>query len=214
MVTPSRTVDRAFEKFKEALRIIGVDTADLTLKKLGRRYAVELQSTGSARVTCQLGNDAHPPLQMLLLLNVTTTVGKDSPMRRTAAIVTWGYAAAFGIPAIPVSVFLVEHGRLPELWGLFEIYGGPWSARHSDTTLVSLLLGFLAVTLVAAWSAWLLWGRRKIGAVLNLALLPVEAVFWIGFALPLPWLIGIARVAMVARAWRQLQWSKRRTSAA
>ena len=93
------------------------------------------------------------------------------------------------------------------------MYGGPWPARLSDTTLVSLLLGFLAVTLVAAWSAWLLWGRRKIGAVLNLALLPVEAVFWIGFALPLPWLIGIARVAMVAGAWRQLRWSKSRTAA-
>ena len=214
MVTPSRTVGRALEEFKEALRTIGVDTGDLTLKKRGRRYIVELQSAGSASVTRQWGNDAHPPLQMLLLLNITTTVGKESPMRRTAAIVTWGYAAAFGIPAIPVSVFLVEHGRLPKLWRLFEMYGGPWSARLSDTTLVSLLLGFLAVTLVAAWSAWLLWGRRKMGAVLNLAVVPVEAVFWIGFALPLPWLIGIARVAMVAGAWRQLQWSKSHTAAA
>lgn len=135
-------------------------------------------------------------------------------MRRTAAITTWAYAAAFGIPTIPVSVFLVEHGRLPELWGLFEMYGGPWSARLSDSTLASLLLGFLALTLVAAWSGWLLWRSRKIGAVLNLALLPVEAMFWIGFALPLPWLIGIARVAMVAGAWRQLQWSRSRTAAA
>jgi hypothetical protein len=135
-------------------------------------------------------------------------------MRRTAAIVTWGYAAAFGIPAIPVAVFLVENGRLPQLWGLFEMYGGPWSARLSDRTLVSRLLGFLALTLVAAWSAWLIWRRRKSGAVLNLALLPVEAVFWIGFALPLPWLVGIARVALVASAWRHLQWSKRRPAAA
>jgi hypothetical protein len=67
-----------------------------------------------------------------------------------------------------------------------------------------LLLLFGAATLVAAWSAWLLWQRRRIGAVLNLAALPVEAVFWIGFALPLPWLIGLARVALVALAWNSL----------
>jgi hypothetical protein len=34
----------------------------------------------------------------------------------------------------------------------------------------------------------------------NLALPPVEAVLWMGFALPVPWLIGIARAALVVRA--------------
>jgi hypothetical protein len=38
---------------------------------------------------------------------------------------------------------------------------------------------------------------RNAGAVLNLGLLPVEAVFWIGFALPVPWLFGIARAEPV-----------------
>ena len=68
----------------------------------------------------------------------------------------------------------------------------------------ALLLLFGAVTLVAVYSAWLLWQRRRIGAVLNLAALPVEAVFWIGFALPLPWLTGLARVVLVALAWNSL----------
>ena len=59
MVTPSRRVDEALEAFKEAFRTIGVHPGDLTLKKQGRRYVVELQSAGSARVTRQWGNDAH-----------------------------------------------------------------------------------------------------------------------------------------------------------
>jgi len=50
-------------------------------------------------------------------------------------------------------------------------------------------------------------GGRKIGAVLNLAILQFEAVFWIGFALPLPWLTGVARVAIVAGAWKSLSGS-------
>ena len=123
---------------------------------------------------------------------------------RAAAIVTWVYALGFGLPAVPVSIYLMRNGQLPSFFGLFEMYGGPWSASVSDSTFVGLLLLFGAVTLVAAWSAWLLWQRRRIGAVLNLGALPVEAVFWIGFALPLPWLTGLARVVLVALAWNSL----------
>ena len=40
--------------------------------------------------------------------------------------------------------------------------------------------------------------------MIAVALLPVEAVFWIGFALPIPSLLGIARVVLIALAWRSL----------
>ena len=133
---------------------------------------------------------------------------------RAAAIVTWVYALGFGLAAVPVSIYLSQNGRLPTFMGLFETYGGPWSASVSDNTLVALLLAFLGLTLVVTWSAWLLWQRRKIGAVLNLAVLPVEAVFWIGFALPFPWLIGVARVVLVAVAWKSLSGSRSHTAPA
>jgi hypothetical protein len=48
------------------------------------------------------------------------------------------------------------------------------------------------------------WHGRKAGAVVNLALIPVEAIFWVGFALPLPWLNGIARAGLLAAAWKSL----------
>ena len=67
-----------------------------------------------------------------------------------------------------------------------------------------LLLAFLVVSLVTAWSAWLVWNGSRSGAVLNLILLPVEGVFWIGFALPIPWLLGAARVVLIALAWKSL----------
>ena len=35
-------------------------------------------------------------------------------------MVTWAYAAMFGVPAVPVAIFLAEQGRLPSLWGLFD----------------------------------------------------------------------------------------------
>lgn len=131
---------------------------------------------------------------------------------RTAAIVTWTYAAMFGIPAVPVAIFVAENGRLPSLWGLFDMYAGPWSSRLSDDRVIALLLSYSGLVLAAALAGLLLWKRRRAGAVLNMALLPAEAVFWIGFALPIPWLFGIARVALVSLAWRELSRSREHTT--
>jgi hypothetical protein len=123
---------------------------------------------------------------------------------RAAAIVTWAYAAGFGISTIPVAIFLGRTGRLPNFLGLFESYGGPWSSRFSNGVFIGLLMAFFLVTLLVAWGAWLLWNGSRAGAIICLALLPVEAVFWIGFALPIPWVLGIARIALIAVAWRTL----------
>ena len=127
-----------------------------------------------------------------------TPAGEFFPGRRTrgcmnnariAAVLTWVYSAGFGLSTVPVAIYLLRQGRLPVFAGLFETYGGPWSARLQQRTFIVLLMAFLIVTLVAAWATWLLWNGSKAGAVLALVLLPIEAVFWVGFALPIPWLI-------------------------
>jgi hypothetical protein len=84
------------------------------------------------------------------------------------------------------------------------MYGGPWWFRFGQDTFVVLLFAFLGVLLLAAWAAWLVWRGSRIGAVLSLVLLPLEAVFWLGFALPIPWLFGVARAALLALAWRSM----------
>jgi hypothetical protein len=120
---------------------------------------------------------------------------------RTAAVLTWVYAAGYGLSAIPVAVYLRRRGVLPDFFDLFTMYGGRWDREVPTGTFFVLLIAFLGVTVFAAATAWLLWRGAKAGAVLNLMLLPVEAVFWFGFALPIPWLIGIARTVLVALAW-------------
>jgi hypothetical protein len=133
---------------------------------------------------------------------------------RAAAVVTWAYAGMFGVPAVPVAVFVAKKGRLPSLWGLFDMYAGPWSSRFADDRVIVLLVVYSGVVLAAVVSGWLLWRMRRAGAVLNLGLLPVEAAFWLGFALPVPWLCGIGRVALVCLAWRELSGSRRQAPAA
>ena len=121
-----------------------------------------------------------------------------------AAVLTWVYAAGFGIPVAYVAPHLVRHGTLPTFMGMFPMYGGPWSSRVGTPALVALLISFAVLTLAAAWAGWLVWQGSRTGAVLSLALLPIEAVFWIGFALPIPWVFGVARVALLAAAWKSL----------
>ena len=92
------------------------------------------------------------------------------------------------------------------------MYAGPWSSRFPDDRVIALLLVYFGLALAAVVSGWLLWEMRKAGAVLNLGLLPVEAIFWVGFALPVPWLFGIARVTLVALAWQELSGSGRQAT--
>ena len=67
-----------------------------------------------------------------------TQVDQPAPAARAAAVVTWAYAAGFGVPTVPVAVYLVQRGRLPSFLGLFDMYAGPWSNRLGDGPFVVL----------------------------------------------------------------------------
>jgi hypothetical protein len=56
-----------------------------------------------------------------------------------------------------------------------------------------------------AWAAGRVRHGSRRGAVVSAGLLPIEAVFWLGFALPIPWVLGAARVALLVAAWRRLR---------
>jgi hypothetical protein len=123
---------------------------------------------------------------------------------RIEAVLTWAYAAGFGGATIPVALHLRRSGRLPSFFGLFQMYAGPWASRFGRRAFVVLLMAFLGVTLVAAWAAWLVWDASKVGAILAVVLLPVEAVFWFGFDLPIPKVMGLARAALLVAGWSSL----------
>ena len=125
---------------------------------------------------------------------------------RVDAVLTWVYAAGFGLPAIPIAVYhLNTAGLLPRFFDLFSMYGGPWSDQYNAGPFAALLIAFLLVLMASAFAAWLVWRGSRAGAVLSLALLPVEIMFWLGFALPVPWAFGVARVVLLALAWRELR---------
>ena len=85
-----------------------------------------------------------------------------------------------------------------------EPNGGPFYFNFSRGMFVALLGASLLLAFAQGWAAWLLWAGKRSGALLQFGLLPVEAAFWYGFALPIPPLLAIVRLVLTALAWRGL----------
>jgi len=125
-------------------------------------------------------------------------------LMRTAALLAWIPGLAFGLPCVYAIWYLAEHGHVWTIMS-FPAYGaGPFEDVGIDTT-VPLLAAFLVVCAAELVVGWMLWQRRRAGAVLALALLPLELAFWIGFALPLPPVAGVARTTIIVMAWPGLR---------
>ena len=120
---------------------------------------------------------------------------------RTSAVLMWVIAAGFGLPTVPVAVYVLRWHQLPWFFDLFPMYGGPVDAWVGPTGYALLLLLFGVVALAEAAVGVLLWRGRRAGAIWSLALLPVEVAFWIGFALPFPLLSATVRLPLTVWAW-------------
>lgn len=111
--------------------------------------------------------------------------------------------AGFGLPCLYGIWHLRTTGEVAMFLG-FPTYGdGPFERRGVHTT-VALLLGFLLVCALEVVAGVRLWHGHTDAAVLALALLPVEAAFWWGFALPIPPVLALARTALLVVGWRGL----------
>jgi hypothetical protein len=109
----------------------------------------------------------------------------------------------FGLPGLWGIWHLRSTGRVLTFLG-FPTYGGGPFERHGIATTVPLLLAFVAVCVLEVVAGVRLWGGHRDGAILALALLPVEAVFWWGFALPIPPILAVVRTALILGWWRGL----------
>jgi hypothetical protein len=94
---------------------------------------------------------------------------------------------------------------LPVLPIIGEPNGGPFYFNFSHGTFVALLGASFLLAFVQGWAGWLLWAGKRSGALLQFGLLPVEAAFWYGFALPIPPLLAIARLVLTGLAWPGLE---------
>jgi len=123
---------------------------------------------------------------------------------RVAAFLHWFIAVGLGVFCFPAIQNLLNGRDIPFVMG-FPAYGrGPFE-RVGIPTTIPLLAMFLLVCILEAVAGVLLWGGYKSGAILALALLPAGAVFWWGFALPIPPIFALIWTVLILLNWSAFQ---------
>jgi hypothetical protein len=113
-----------------------------------------------------------------------------------AALLSLALGLGFGLPCVSG----IKHfSRTREVWTFmgFPTYGGGPFESAGIPTSTPLLSGFLTVCAAEVVLAGLIWKRHRQARLLSVLLLPVEMLFWIGFALPFGPPLGIARTALL-----------------
>ena len=123
---------------------------------------------------------------------------------RGAATTLWLVAAGWALPAPVLMWWVAVKGRLPVLPYIGAPNGGPFYESVSPAVFIILLALSLLLGIAQVVAGVLLWNVERSGAVLQFALLPIEALFWYGFALPIPPIFALIRGALILLAWRQL----------
>lgn len=123
---------------------------------------------------------------------------------RAAAVLLWIVALGWALPAPWLMWWVVVRGRLPVLPFIGEANGGPFYLSLPRGAFVVLLGVSFVLGMAQVWAGWPLWNGQRSGAVLQFAFLPVEAVLWYGFALPIPPVLAAVRIILVVLAWPSL----------
>jgi len=117
-------------------------------------------------------------------------------MTVAAGVISIFLGLGFGIPGILGLRHFAQHGEVWTFMG-FPTYGGGQFERMGVMTSVPLLGAFVAVCAVEVVLGALLLSGQRSGLWLSLGLLPIEMIFWIGFALPFGPILGLVRTALV-----------------
>lgn len=124
-------------------------------------------------------------------------------MIRVAAILAVFSGLGFGLPGVYAIWHMIQGRGIAYVMGL-PTYGGGTFERYGIKTTIPLLVGFVLVCAIECVAGWMLWNGEMGGAVLALALLPIELTFWIGFSLPFGPLFALARTILILIAWTSL----------
>ncbi len=124
-------------------------------------------------------------------------------MIKTASICLWFAGLGFGLPGL-YGIWSVMKGKGMAYVLGFPTYGnGPFEKIGIHTTL-PLLTGFLLVCALECIAGWGLWNNDKGSAVLSFVIIPVEMLFYIGFALPFGPPFILLRLVLLFFSWSSL----------
>lgn len=120
-------------------------------------------------------------------------------MLRIAGLLSILLGLGFGIPGVLGARHLAREGEVWTFMG-FPTYGGGPFERLGLVTTVPLIVAFVVVCAAEVAVGVLMCAGAPHAALLSWLLLPAELAFWIGFALPLGPVVGVARAVLVLLA--------------
>jgi hypothetical protein len=123
---------------------------------------------------------------------------------RGAAVLLWVAGFGFGVFDLLPIWSLSHGGGVPTVLGFPTYGGGPFETSGIPTT-VPLLVAFLVICLGQILAGFLVWRRRRSGALLAMLVLIIGAAFWLGFALPVGQVVGVLWAALIAAGWPALR---------
>jgi hypothetical protein len=130
------------------------------------------------------------------------------PAITAAAILCFvvGVGWLFGIT--PTIVYMIRHRALPirnlPVLGQIRALSGPFEALGMGA-MILLALIFLVINLLHLLAGTWLWKSQRKGGTLEISLLGLSVVFWYGFALPIPPLVGLLETGLLAAGWKSLR---------
>lgn len=118
----------------------------------------------------------------------------------TFVVVFDALAWIFGV--LPTLKYALTHRGLPTV-GPIRLLAGPMEALGIEAVIATGLV-FVVVSGLKLLAAYWLWQSRLDGAVLELILLGLSAIFWYAFELPFGPIAGVVQVVLIALVWGSL----------
>jgi hypothetical protein len=118
------------------------------------------------------------------------------------SIIVYFDAFMWIVGVIPTLYYALANGGLPILAGI-PLLAGPFESLGLNNLIVAGI-GYVMVSALKILAAYWLSASRMDGAVLELALLGLSAIFWYGFALPLGPVFGVIQVVLLVLGWKAL----------
>lgn len=125
-----------------------------------------------------------------------------TPLSTALTIVVIFDALVWAFAVLSVLRYALVHRDLPTRFGI-KLLSGPIETLGIDALIVTGII-FVVVSGLKLLSAYWLWQGRMDGAILQLILLGLSAIFWYAFALPFGPVGGVIQVILLALAWNSL----------
>jgi hypothetical protein len=122
-----------------------------------------------------------------------------TPLITVLTIVVIFDALSWTFGVLPVLKYAQNHRDLPTI-GRIRLLSGPMEALGIEAVIVTGIV-FVVVSGLKLLAAYWIWHARLDGAILEIILLGLSAIFWYAFELPFGWLGGVIQIVLLALVW-------------